>query len=58
MIKEVKKHLKKVDNFKTKDLNELESFRIEYSGKKGVLNNFFTSFRTISKEDKIAVSWG
>ena len=52
MIEEVKKHLKKVNNFKTKDLSELESFRIEYSGKKGVLNNFFTSFRNVSKEDK------
>jgi phenylalanyl-tRNA synthetase alpha chain len=51
-LKEVKKHLKKVDDFKTKDLSELESFRIEYSGKKGVLNNFFTSFRNISKEEK------
>tara|TARA_B110000438_G_scaffold267531_1_gene282445 strand:+ start:442 stop:1458 length:1017 start_codon:yes stop_codon:yes gene_type:complete len=52
MIEEVKKHLKKVNNFKTQDLSELESFRIEYSGKKGVLNNFFTSFRNVPKEDK------
>jgi phenylalanyl-tRNA synthetase alpha chain len=52
MIEEVKKHLKKVNNFKTQDLSELESFRIEYSGKKGVLNNFFISFRNVPKEDK------
>jgi phenylalanyl-tRNA synthetase alpha chain len=52
MIEEVKKHLKKVNNFKTQDLSELDSFRIEYSGKKGVLNNFFISFRNVPKEDK------
>ena len=52
MIEEVKKQLKKVNNFKTQDLSELESFRIEYLGKKGVLNNFFTSFRNVPKEDK------
>ena len=52
MIQEVKKHLKIVNNFKTENLSKLETFRIEYSGKKGVLNNFFTSFRNIRKEDK------
>ena len=52
MIEEVKKHLKLVENFKTQDLSELESFRIQYSGKKGILNNFFAFFRNVSQENK------
>ena len=52
MIKEIKKHLKKVNDFHTENLSELESFRIEYSGKKGILNDFFVSFRDIPNENK------
>ncbi len=52
MIKEIKKHLKKVNDFHTENLSELESFRIEYSGKKGILNDFFASFRDIPNENK------
>ncbi len=52
MIEEVKKHLKKVNDFETENLSDLELFRIEYLGKKGVLNKFFTSFRNVSIDDK------
>ena len=52
MIKEIKKHLKKVNDFHTENLSELESFRIKYSGKKGILNDFFASFRDIPNENK------
>tara|TARA_B110000444_G_scaffold258392_1_gene299199 strand:- start:21348 stop:22364 length:1017 start_codon:yes stop_codon:yes gene_type:complete len=52
MIEEVKKHLKKVNDFETENLSDLELFRIEYLGKKGVLNKFFTSFRNVSIDYK------
>ena len=52
MIQEIKKYFIEVKDFKTQNLSELESFRIKYSGKKGVLNNLFSSFRNISNEEK------
>lgn len=52
MIEEIKTHIKKVNSFKAKTEEELEQFRIEYLGKKGVLNNFFAKFKDVPNEDK------
>ncbi len=52
MINKVKIHLKKVNDFKTNNLEELNKFRVDYLGKKGILNNFFNSFRDIPLEEK------
>tara|TARA_Y100000768_G_C23969649_1_gene679854 strand:- start:482 stop:1498 length:1017 start_codon:yes stop_codon:yes gene_type:complete len=52
MINKVKIHLKKVNDFKTNNLEELNKFRVDYLGKKGIINNFFNSFRDIPLEEK------
>ena len=52
MINKVKIHLKKVNDFKTNNLEDLNKFRVDYLGKKGILNNFFNSFRDIPLEEK------
>ena len=52
MINKVKFHLKKVNEFKTNSPEKLNNFRVEYLGKKGILNNFFNSFRDIPSEQK------
>ena len=52
MINKVKFHLKKVNEFKTNSPEKLNNFRVEYLGKKGILNNFFNSFTDIPSEQK------
>ena len=52
MIDKVKIHLKKVNEFETNNSKELQNFKIQYLGKKGILNNFFNSFRDIPSKEK------
>ena len=52
MIKTVKEHLAKVAEFAATDLEAIEQFRIQYSGKKGILNDLFAAFREVPNEDK------
>ncbi|MGB5170941.1 phenylalanine--tRNA ligase subunit alpha [Eudoraea sp.] len=52
MIDDLKKHLAEVENFSTDNLDTVESFRIKYLGKKGLLNQFFAEFKNVSAEDK------
>lgn len=52
MIKTVKEHLQKVAQFETKDLDGIEQFRIEYAGKKGILNDLFAAFRGVPNKEK------
>ena len=52
MIDQLKKHIKEVDEFSAKDANEIETFRIKYLGKKGLLNKYFAEFKQIPNEQK------
>lgn len=52
MIASIKKHKKIIEEFKAKNAAELEAFRIQYLGKKGILNDFFKAFREVPAEDK------
>ncbi len=52
MIDDIKKHLTEVQKFKTNTAEEIENFRIKYLGKKGILNDFFASFKTIPNQQK------
>lgn len=52
MIEELKSYIKTVESFTAQTLDEVESFRIKYLGKKGILNHYFAQFKTVSKEDK------
>ena len=54
MIDEVKKHLKAVEAFYSKEAEAIESFRVSYAGKKGILNELFAAFRTVPNEEKKA----
>jgi phenylalanyl-tRNA synthetase alpha chain len=54
MIDEVKKHLKAVEAFSSKEAEVIESFRVSYAGKKGILNELFAAFRTVPNEEKKA----
>jgi phenylalanyl-tRNA synthetase alpha chain len=52
MIEELKSHIKTVEDFTAKSLDEVEAFRIKYLGKKGVLNHYFAQFKAIPSEQK------
>ncbi len=54
MIEEVQKHLKEVAAFSSYEAEAIENFRVKYAGKKGILNELFTAFRTVPNEEKKA----
>ncbi|KEZ92556.1 phenylalanine--tRNA ligase subunit alpha [Nonlabens ulvanivorans] len=52
MLDRVKEHIEKVKSFKADSKEAIEAFRIEYLGKKGLLNDFFAAFREVPNEQK------
>ncbi len=52
MIDKIKEHITRVENFEAQSLEEAEAFRIEYLGKKGLLNQFFAEFRNVPNDQK------
>ncbi len=52
MIDQIKEHIKKVQSFTATSPDEVEKFRIEYLGKKGILNHFFSEFKNVPNEEK------
>lgn len=52
MIETVKKHIVEVEAFSSTNKEEIESFRIKYLGKKGLLNNFFAEFKNVPNDQK------
>ena len=54
MIDRVKEYLKQVEAFSSTDPQEIETFRVSYAGKKGILNDLFASFREVPVEEKKA----
>ncbi|HBY69808.1 MAG TPA: phenylalanine--tRNA ligase subunit alpha, partial [Flavobacteriaceae bacterium] len=52
MLDKIKEHIAEVEAFSTTSKEELETFRIKYLGKKGLLNDFFAEFKKIPNEQK------
>lgn len=52
MIEKIKSLEKEIQNFKVKDFQELEHFRIAFLGKKGHLKNLFAEFVKLPPEQK------
>lgn len=52
MIDTLKKHIAEVETFSSTNKEEIESFRIKYLGKKGLLNDFFAEFKNVPNEQK------
>jgi phenylalanyl-tRNA synthetase alpha chain len=55
MLSKIKEHLIEVDKFQTSSAEELEQFRINYLGKKGIINGLFILFRQLSNQNKKAL---
>ena len=47
MIEEIKEHISQVTQFHADTKEELEAFRIQYLGKKGVLSRFFAEIKNV-----------
>ncbi len=52
MLEQVKEHIEKVTAFTAESTDAIEAFRIEYLGKKGILNGFFAAFKEVPNEQK------
>ena len=52
MKQQVEDLLQEIKTFETKDKNELESFRIKFLGKKGIVADLFKAFRDVPNEEK------
>jgi len=52
MIDKIKEHIARVAEFQTQSASEAEAFRIEYLGKKGLLNEFFAEFKNVPNDQK------
>lgn len=52
MIDQIKKHIEEAKVFSPKTPAELEAFRIQYLGKKGILNDLFVAFKSVPNEEK------
>lgn len=52
MIENIKNHIAEVEAFVSDNKEEIESFRIKYLGKKGILNSFFAEFKNVPNEQK------
>ena len=52
MIDKIKEHIARVTEFQTQSTEEAEAFRIEYLGKKGLLNEFFAEFKNVPNDQK------
>ena len=47
MIEEIESKVKEVLDFSSQDSREIEKFRIEFFGKKGHINKYFSDFKKL-----------
>jgi len=52
MIDKIKELIEEAEEFSAQSLDEIETFRIKYLGKKGLLNDYFAEFKNVANEQK------
>ncbi len=52
MLEKIDQLLAEVNNFHSTNKDEIEQFRIKFSGKKGILNDLFAQFKQVPNEQK------
>ncbi len=45
-------HISYVKNFKSKDIDEIESFKIKFLGRRGIINDLFSEFKNVHPDQK------
>ena len=54
MLNQIKEHISEVEKFQANTAEAVEAFRIQYLGKKGVLNGLFSAFKDVPNHEKKA----
>ena len=54
MIDQIESLIEEIQSFTTNSPEKAEEFRIKFLGKKGIINDYFSKFKTIPNEDKKA----
>jgi phenylalanyl-tRNA synthetase alpha chain len=54
MIDQIESLIKEIQSFTTNSPEKAEEFRIKFLGKKGIINDYFSKFKSIPNEDKKA----
>jgi phenylalanyl-tRNA synthetase alpha chain len=52
MIKKFEDYISRVKKFSSQDSKEIESFKIEFLGRKGVINDLFSDFKNVPSDQK------
>jgi len=52
MLDKVKEFIAEISEFKATTSNEIETFRIKFLGKKGILNDLFAEFKNVAAADR------
>jgi len=52
MINKIKSAINEISSFESNSREDVESFRIKYLGKKGIINKFFLDFKNIDNKQK------
>jgi phenylalanyl-tRNA synthetase alpha chain len=52
MKEKIKKNLKEIESFSALSNEEIETFRIKYLGKKGLINSYFIDFKSLDNDKK------
>ena len=52
MIDKIKSSINEISSFDSNSLEEIESFRIKFLGKKGIINKYFVEFKNIDNKRK------
>ena len=52
MIDKIKELIAEAEAFKAQTKEDVETFRIKYLGKKGLLNDFFAEFKNVANDQK------
>jgi phenylalanyl-tRNA synthetase alpha chain len=52
MLKQISSYAERIDKIQLTTLEELEQFRIDYLGKKGIISHLFDAFKLLTSEEK------
>ena len=52
MIGKLDEHISYIKNFKSKDIDEIESLKIQFLGRKGIVNDLFSEFKNVPSDQK------
>ena len=52
MIGKLDEYISYIKNFKSKDIDEIESLKIQFLGRKGIINDLFSEFKNVPSDQK------